>query len=724
MTEPVSAYTDAVDLHEDLLGWSRLLVKRLVLRKPAAARPSEDGKTSLWLQAGAARALMEGEEELSGEDSAALAAADLELRALWVRIERRMAASAEAGVDLPLERLRGFFSLEGAEVRVVAALLAPELDPDAWRLYRWVRDDYSRRMLDVALLADLLGPDLRSRDQVRRLLGPGGSLRRHRLVTLGAERIEGEEIPLSRRTARVARRVVDFLRGDDQVEESLIGLCELVPPVAEPEELDVPDEVRDQLRRSMLGRGSGSGGKDRRPGLVLLQGPAGVGKRSLVQGLATELERPFLRADLGAIFEDPRPTEDLLALIMREAALMGGVLYLSGDASLPEEVSRPIAARVAHALDSAPGPTFLGLTVTHRWLNRALPSAARIRVAVPDTDTRARLWDRFLPRGVRRSSSVDLPDLSDRYGLTGGAIRGAAQAAAARARRRSARSPTVTQADLDHCARDQVMHKLGTLANRITPRFGWADLILPNDERDRLAEIVAYAAHRRQVYEEWGFESKVPYGTGLSALFSGPPGTGKTMAAGIVARELGLELFKIDLSRIVDRYIGETEKNLGRLFDEATEAKAILLFDEADSLFSKRTAVRSSVDRYANLEVNYLLQRMEDFEGVTILTTNFDAAFDDAFRRRIKFHVSFPFPEADARKQLWRSMFPRSSPLAPDLTWDKIAQAFEMSGGHIKNAALRAAFLAAERGAPAIDEGLINEAARLEYREMGKLVRE
>ena len=717
MSDPVPSYADAVELHEDLLSWSRLLVKRLVLRKPEAARPTEDGKTSLWLQAGAARALMDGEEGLSEEDAALLGEADLELRAAWLRVQRRMAASAEAGVDLPLERLRGFFSLDDDEVRIVVALLAPEVDPDAWRLYRWVRDDYSRRMLDVALLADLLGPDLRSRDQVRRLLGAPATLRRHRLLSLGPERVDGEEVPLSQRTVRVARRVVDFLRGDDRVDEALVGLCEYLPPPPEVAELDVPDEVRDQLRAAVIGRG-------RARGPVVLQGPQGVGKRSLVESLAAELGRPFLRADLGAVFEDHRPTDELLALILREAALMGGVLYLSADASLPEEVTRPVAARVAAAVTAAPGPTFVGLTVVPIWLARALPASARITVPIPDPEARARLWQRFLPRGVRKSSSVDLADLSDRYGLTGGAIKAAAEAAAARARRRSARSPTVTQDDLDYCSRAQVMHKLGTLAHRITPRFGWSDLILPDDERNRLAEIVAYAAHRRQVYEDWGFESKVPYGTGLSALFSGPPGTGKTMAAGIVARDLGLELFKIDLSRIVDRYIGETEKNLGRLFDEATEARAILLFDEADSLFSKRTAVRSSVDRYANLEVNYLLQRMEEFEGVTILTTNFDAAFDDAFRRRIKFHVSFPFPEPDARRQLWRSMFPRSSPLGDGVPWEKIAQAYEMSGGHIKNAALRAAFLAAERGAKEIDGALINEAARLEYREMGKLVRE
>jgi SpoVK/Ycf46/Vps4 family AAA+-type ATPase len=207
----------------------------------------------------------------------------------------------------------------------------------------------------------------------------------------------------------------------------------------------------------------------------------------------------------------------------------------------------------------------------------------------------------------------------------------------------------------------------------------------------------------------------------VSALFSGPPGTGKTMVASLIAKELGLELFRVDLSRIVSKYVGETEKNLGRAFDEAENSQAVLLFDEADALFARRTDVKSSNDRYANLEVNYLLQRLESFEGIVLLTTNNASSIDDAFRRRLRFRIEFDTPEAPERKLLWHAMFPADAPLAADVNFDQLAEQFEMSGGYIKNAVVRAAFLAAAAGPTQITHGLLMRAAQLEWREMGRL---
>ncbi len=711
----VPPYETPVDLQADLLDWVRVLVRRLVLRQPPAARPTPDGLSSITVRHEEMAVWLRGDE---APPDGELAQAGAEAGQGWIRLQARLERSAREGVDLPLERLRGFFGLADDEVRVVAALFAPEVDDGVLRAYRYAWNDFTRKQVEIGFLLDLLGATAAERDGLRRRLAPLERLRRHQLLSLGPEVRDDEEVPFSARSVRLANRVVDFLRGDDRLDESLLGLCEYIEPACTLEELLVPEGVQEQIRFSLVERRRG------RSGPVLLEGPSGVGKRSLVEALAGELAQPFVVADLDAIFEDPRPTGELLATVLREAALVGGIAYFAAGAALPDEVTRPQAARLATVLGGAPGALFIGLTVRPPWLSRALPGAPRVRVPVPTTEVREALWRRTIARGVRLSSSVDLAELAQRYALTGGAVIEAARAAIVRARRRSARHPTVTQDALETCARAQLLHRLGTLAHRIPPRFAWPDLILPDDEMRRLREIVAFARNRRQVFEEWGFDAKVPYGRGLSALFSGPPGTGKTMAAGIIAHELSLELFKVDLSRIVDRYIGETEKNLARVFDEATESSSILLFDEADSLFSKRTAVRSSVDRYANLEVNYLLQRMEEFEGVTILTTNFDAAFDEAFRRRIKFAVTFPFPDAEARKRLWRSMFPTGVPVARDVRWDKLSGAFEMSGGHIKNAALRAAFLTAERKGRELSDDVIWEAARLEYLEMGKLVRE
>jgi SpoVK/Ycf46/Vps4 family AAA+-type ATPase len=252
--------------------------------------------------------------------------------------------------------------------------------------------------------------------------------------------------------------------------------------------------------------------------------------------------------------------------------------------------------------------------------------------------------------------------------------------------------------------------------------LGWEDLVLPPETREVLQEILAHGRHREQVFDEWGFRDKLPYGRGLSCLFSGPPGTGKTLTAGILARMWGRPLFRIDLSRITSKWVGETEKNLASLFREAERAQVILLFDEADSIFSSRTEVKSSNDKYANLEVNYLLQRMENYDGVTLLTTNFEQSIDEAFKRRIRFKVYFPFPDEQARALLWRSSFPKKVPLEADIDWEALAAQHEMSGGNIKNASLRAAFYAVQEGARVSMEHL-ERAAMAEAREMGRLIR-
>src|SRR5262249_49387452 len=224
-----------------------------------------------------------------------------------------------------------------------------------------------------------------------------------------------------------------------------------------------------------------------------------------------------------------------------------------------------------------------------------------------------------------------------------------------------------------------------------------------------------------QVYDKWGFAAKHGVAQGISALFSGPPGTGKTMCAGVIARELDMELFRVDLSRVVSKWIGETEKNLSRVFDEAERSHAVLLFDEADSLFAKRTEVKSSVDRYANLEVNFLLQRMESFGGITLLTTNFEDTIDSAFKRRLTFRIRFEKPDADARAALWEKMFPPTAALAPDVNWAQLGKKFEVSGGNIRTAAIAAASPATAEGHD-IDRDTISRATLREAREMGLLI--
>jgi SpoVK/Ycf46/Vps4 family AAA+-type ATPase len=254
----------------------------------------------------------------------------------------------------------------------------------------------------------------------------------------------------------------------------------------------------------------------------------------------------------------------------------------------------------------------------------------------------------------------------------------------------------------------------------VTRLAGWADLILPEDVLDSLLELVSRVRRRRQVFETWGYDRKVTSARGVTALFQGGPGTGKTLAAGVIARELGLDLYRIDVSRTVSKWVGETEKNLAAVFDAAEDGQAVLLFDEADSLFAKRTEVKSSVDRYANLEVNYLLQRLDSFEGIAILTTNLSSSIDPAFKRRLGMRLTFPFPDEEMRDRMWRAHLPPEVPRTGELDFTELAHRFRLSGGYIRNAALRAAFLAAEEGV-GLSQQHLERAIRLEFREVGKL---
>jgi AAA+ superfamily predicted ATPase len=282
-------------------------------------------------------------------------------------------------------------------------------------------------------------------------------------------------------------------------------------------------------------------------------------------------------------------------------------------------------------------------------------------------------------------------------------------------------SPTVD--DLFAAARAQSGHDLAAVAHKIEPKYVWDDIVLPEDSLAQLREICQRVAHRHRVLGEWGFDRKLSLGKGVNALFAGPSGTGKTMAAEIIANALGLDLYRIDLAGVVSKYIGETEKNLDRVFSAAQHANAILFFDEADALFGKRSEVRDSHDRYANIEISYLLQKMEEYDGIAILATNLRQNLDDAFMRRLAFTVHFPFPDEASRRQIWTGIWPAETPLDGDIDHDFLARQYKLSGGNIKNIALASAFLAAEDEKPVTMAHLF-QATRREHQKMGKTLSE
>jgi SpoVK/Ycf46/Vps4 family AAA+-type ATPase len=267
----------------------------------------------------------------------------------------------------------------------------------------------------------------------------------------------------------------------------------------------------------------------------------------------------------------------------------------------------------------------------------------------------------------------------------------------------------------------RLRNELGTIATRLEVTTSWDDVVLPVEAIDRVRELIARKRYEDRVYRQWGLDRRIEYGKGIIALFSGPPGTGKTLLAGLIARELGFELYQVDLSQIFSRWLGETEKALAKVFDQAERAHAVLLFDEADALFAKRTEVEDSRDRYANVAVNYLLQRLERYSGVAVLTTNKDSYLDEALRRRLSLHLMLEEPEVPERLRLWQKHLPERVPGADTVDVGAIASEYVLTGGYIKNVAVRATFLAAAEGSELSTEQ-VRRAAVLELEDMGRVV--
>jgi SpoVK/Ycf46/Vps4 family AAA+-type ATPase len=338
---------------------------------------------------------------------------------------------------------------------------------------------------------------------------------------------------------------------------------------------------------------------------------------------------------------------------------------------------------------------------------------------VPGVAERSQLWEAFAARSGGRLNGISWAELSAKFRLTPGQMSNALTAASNYAHQRG-EDGTITADDLYRGCRSQSNQRLGTLSRKLVPRYTWPDITLPQNSLAQLRELCNQLKHRRTVYGAWGFGEKHSLGRGLCALFYGPSGTGKTMAVEIIANELMLEAYKIDLSTVVSKYIGETERNLARLFGEAETSNAILFFDEADALFGKRSEVKDAHDRYANIEINYLLQRMEEFEGLAILATNLRKNIDDAFFRRMHFAVEFPFPDQTQRYSIWVQHIPESAPVAGDVDFDFLASRFNLAGGNIKNIVVNAAFLAAANSG-VINMKQIMHATRREFEKIGRL---
>jgi SpoVK/Ycf46/Vps4 family AAA+-type ATPase len=411
--------------------------------------------------------------------------------------------------------------------------------------------------------------------------------------------------------------------------------------------------------------------------------------------------------------------DNLLRLAFREGLLQQAILFVEHADALLEDSTRRLLKALQVTVSEYGWLVFLSGRAPWNG-EQALTGCCfhSAELPIPDVPVRAAVWERCLA-GQTSEAAKWAAQLAAQFQLTPGQIHAAVELARIRQLSRSEQRIS-TVADLADACRGQAQHKLRDLAIKIEPRHEWGDLVLPEETLAHLREICNSARYQYQVLATWGFGKKLSRGKGLSALFTGTSGTGKTMAAEVLARELDFDLYKVDLSGVVNKYIGETEKNLARIFAEAETSNVILFFDEADALFGKRTAVSDAHDRYANLETSYLLQKMEEYEGIVILATNLRENMDEAFARRIRFIVEFPLPDEANRLRIWQTHFPAEAPVSPTVDYSYLARELRLPGGNIKNIALNAAFLAMANGG-AVDMQHILHGTRREYQKMGKL---
>ncbi|HEX4422644.1 MAG TPA: ATP-binding protein, partial [Kofleriaceae bacterium] len=430
--------------------------------------------------------------------------------------------------------------------------------------------------------------------------------------------------------------------------------------------------------------------------------------------LARALGRPLVVIPVPALIAlEHRARTPLLGQALAAARLRGAVPLL-GDADALYDERGDVAPEHADAIAHSPGLLVAASSGRGGHLELRRPQLA---IALPRTELadREHAWRAVLAPHDRLG---DAPELAARYVIGPGAI---ADVVAEAARYATAAAAPVDRDALEAAVGRRLSLRLGTYGAVVHRKARFAEMVLPDDVIDTLRDMIAMVRERAQILERWGYQRHLGISRGVAGLFSGEPGTGKTMAASVVASELGLELVRIDLSAVVSKYVGETEKNLGKIFDEAQDAHAMLLFDEADSLFGKRTELKTAQDRFANLEVNYILQRMESFDGVSVLTTNAESAIDPALQRRLNFRIRFPEPEVDERARLWRQLLPPQAGLDHGVDFTALAERFDMTGGYIKNAVVRAAVIAARAGRGLTADDLWT-GAHHEYVEMGKVM--
>ncbi len=618
---------------------------------------------------------------------------------------QEIAATANSqGITLRLQRLSTTLALSHNELNLLIVGLAPAIDRRYERIYGFLQDDVTKRRPTVNLAVNILGKDWPERLHLWQFLSDQSPL-----IEQGLIEIVGDP------STPYASFHNHMLKVDPQI-AAYVQMIDSVPKAwqfflkhTSTSGPHFDNIILDDTIKQTLVRDYGH------PAPIFhLYGTYGSGRHTLARALAHHYGLQLVEANIKPLMQDNNKL-NLLRFAFREGRLYGAVLLLHEWESVLD-TEDDIPSWLWSELLNYPYPVVLA--GKDEWIPRGTDRnrpILRLELDIPVFHDRLSHWQTHLD-----GTDIHSAELAYKFKLTPGQIRDAVYSAYDDAIAQGKATPDLL--DVYRASRSQSSRRLSSLAVKIKPRYTWDNIVLPEARVQQLREICDQVKYAVRVYDDWGFKGRGGAAQGLTVLFAGQSGTGKTMAAEIIANELGLELFKIDLSAVVSKYIGETEKNLATIFDEAAQSNAILFFDEADALFGKRSEVKDSHDRYANIETGYLLQRMETYDGVAILASNLRQNLDEAFTRRLDFMIDFPFPEIEDRLRIWRVSFPLSAPLDNDVNLREIAERYRMAGGNIRNAAMASAFLAAADDSPTIQMRHVIHAIRREHQKMGKLL--
>ncbi|HEU4734810.1 MAG TPA: ATP-binding protein [Kofleriaceae bacterium] len=628
-----------------------------------------------------------------GGDEAGAQAVLAQWLELHKTVEARLAASLAAQIRSPLVNLMRVFGLTPRQWSTLMFALLPDADPNLVLAYRYLARDPGGRGLDGRLLAQLVYDTPETRSLMARDLSNSSPLLRYQLLDLAP----GDSLLFRR--IRAASRLVHLLDGTTiELDPELAELAELRGRGMSGEFPKVAIELATAAIRSS-------------EVVLAVQGQRGLGKKLLLQRAATHWGQRLLIIDGKrlAMMQSVAQAAAIRSLV-RELMLLDAVPVLADidDVVVRDGDRDELPGFFGALLDAWSGP--IAITVNRERMPRVHHRPlVHLTLEVPSLAVRTQLWQQIVPS----LDTAGAESLSGRFAIPGGIIVAAAQAAVAG---RMPDAPPPGDEDLAHAVAAQLHQRISRLGKKLPTPFDLDDLIVDDDTRAALVEISAAARERRKIRDAF----KLRGAQGISVLFSGHPGVGKTMSGTVLARRLGLDIYEVDLSQVVSKWLGETEKNLSDVFDAAEPGHVVLLFNEADSLFGKRTSdVKSSNDRYANMETNYLLQRLERFGGLAILTTNLTSSIDQAFKRRFTYDVFFSFPSPDMRAELWRRTLPERARSAT-IDFDALAERYQLSGGFIKVACERAAYVAGSNNTE-IDEDMIRQTVERMYRERGKL---